>query len=84
MAPRPATLSLSSIAAFTGLVGLEHILRPDYDPRRRFISEYAIGPYKGVMTTAFFALAAGSAHGPVTAALDAVRQVEYGEGAQQV
>ena len=45
MAPRLATLSLSGIAAFTGLVGLEHILRPDYDPRRRFISEYAVGPY---------------------------------------
>jgi hypothetical protein len=61
MAPRLATLSLSGIATFTGLVGIEHILRPDYDPLSRYVSEYAVGRYRWVMTTAFFALASGSA-----------------------
>jgi hypothetical membrane protein len=37
-----------------------HILRPDYDPTRRFISEYAVGPYGGLMTSAFYVLGMGS------------------------
>ena len=60
MAPRPGTVGLCGIAAFSGLVGLEHVLRPDYDPRSRYVSEYAVGPYRHVMTTAFFALGIGS------------------------
>jgi hypothetical protein len=60
MTPRLTTLSLGGIAVFTGLVGLEHILRPDYDPIRRYVSEYAVGRYHEVMTVAFLALAGGS------------------------
>jgi hypothetical protein len=60
MAPRPATLSLGGVAAFTGLL-VEHVLRPDYDPLSRHVSEYAVGRYHGVMTTAFVSLACGSA-----------------------
>jgi hypothetical protein len=41
------------------VIGL-HFLRPDYDPSRRFISEYAVGPYGVVMRLAFFCLSAGS------------------------
>jgi hypothetical protein len=37
------------------------MLRPDYDPRCRYVSEYAVGRYHEVMTAAFFALASGSA-----------------------
>jgi hypothetical membrane protein len=33
-----------------------HILEPDFDPRFRFMSEYALGHYGWLMTTAFFAL----------------------------
>jgi hypothetical membrane protein len=37
-----------------------HVLRLDYDPTRRFISEYAVGPYGGLMTSAFYVLGIGS------------------------
>jgi hypothetical membrane protein len=33
-----------------------HILQPEFDPRFRFMSEYALGDYGWLMTTAFFAL----------------------------
>jgi hypothetical membrane protein len=33
-----------------------HILQPDFDPRFRFMSEYALGDYGWLMTTTFFAL----------------------------
>jgi hypothetical protein len=58
---RLGTISLGGVATFSGLVALEHVLRPDYDPRRRYVSEYAVGRYHEVMTAAFFALAGGSA-----------------------
>ncbi|HVA92054.1 MAG TPA: DUF998 domain-containing protein, partial [Chloroflexota bacterium] len=61
MVPRLATVGIGGIAVFAGLVGVEHVLRPDYDPLSRYVSEYAVGPYHQVMTTAFFALAIGSA-----------------------
>jgi hypothetical protein len=36
-----------------------HVLRPDYAPRSHFISDYAVGEYGWVMTTAFLALSGG-------------------------
>jgi hypothetical membrane protein len=33
-----------------------HILEPEFDPRFRFMSEYALGNYGWLMTTTFFAL----------------------------
>ena len=33
-----------------------HILGPEFDPRLRFMSEYALGPYGWLMTTTFFVL----------------------------
>lgn len=33
-----------------------HILGPEFDPRFRFMSEYALGPYGWLMTTTFFVL----------------------------
>jgi hypothetical protein len=33
-----------------------HILEPEFDPRYRFMSEYALGDYGWLMTTTFFAL----------------------------
>lgn len=59
-APRPGTVGLCGIAAFAGLVGVEHVLRPDHDPCGRYVSEYGVGPYHQVMTTAFFALGISS------------------------
>lgn len=39
-------LLVSFLLAATAL----HLLRPEYDPRSRFLSEYAIGPYGNLMT----------------------------------
>jgi hypothetical membrane protein len=44
-----------------------HILEPEFDPRFRFMSEYALGDYGWLMTTTFFAL--GSAGLTVAAGL---------------
>ena len=33
-----------------------HILDPEFDPRLRFLSEYALGPHGWLMTTTFFVL----------------------------
>jgi hypothetical membrane protein len=37
-----------------------HILEPEFDPRFRFMSEYALGDYGWLMTTTFFALGLAS------------------------
>ncbi len=39
--------------AFALYVAL-HLLRPDYNPARQFLSAYAIGPFGGLMTAEFF------------------------------
>ena len=35
-----------------------HLLRPDYNPLRNFLSEYAVGPFGFLLTTAAYVLAA--------------------------
>jgi hypothetical protein len=57
----------AGIGVFAGSVILLHRLRSDLDPATRYISEYAIGPYGRLMTTAFGALSLGS--GALTVAL---------------
>ncbi len=37
-----------------------HLLRPDYDPAQRAISEFAVGPYGYLMTIAFILSGVGS------------------------
>ena len=49
-----------------------HILEPEFDPRFRFMSEYALGDYGWLMTTTFFAL--GMAAFAVAAGLRHVHQ----------
>lgn len=51
-----ARLSLGSAVLFLVLLGALHVLRPDLDPSWRFISEYELGDYGGMMRLAFFAL----------------------------
>jgi hypothetical protein len=48
-----AALALIALAAL-------HILKPDIDPSRTMISQYALGPYGWVMALCFAAFAAGS------------------------
>jgi hypothetical protein len=62
---RPATaisqvmahLSFVTAAAFVALLAALHVLKPELDPSWRFISEYAIGDYGGLMVLAFLSLA---------------------------
>ncbi len=55
-----ARVAIAALVWFVAAVSLMHVLRPDYIPARHFISDYAVGRYGGVMTSAFIALALGS------------------------
>ena len=44
------------VAYFVIVLIVLHILGPEFDPRFRFMSEYALGDYGWLMTTAFFVL----------------------------
>jgi hypothetical protein len=55
-----AQLSLIGFAYFLGAVAVLHVLRPDYDPISRTISEYANGAYGFLMTSSFVMLGLGS------------------------
>jgi hypothetical protein len=51
--PTLRTVVRSGLAAFVGLVALEHLLRPDLPPAERFISEYGRGWTQPVHAAAF-------------------------------
>ena len=53
-------LGLLGFACFVVMVVALHVLRPDYNPMSRVISEYAIGLYSPLMTGSFIALSLGS------------------------
>jgi hypothetical protein len=44
------------LAYAAGAMVLLHVLRPDYAPSHRFLSEYALGAYGLVMTSVFLTL----------------------------
>jgi len=52
--------TLSSVIYYASAIALLHLLRTDFDPRYRYLSEYARGPYGALMTSTFFVLSAGS------------------------
>ncbi|MCG3127559.1 MAG: hypothetical protein CHACPFDD_02422 [Phycisphaerae bacterium] len=52
-----AQLALACGAAFVVLLAVLHLLKPELDPSRRFISEYELGDFGWVMRAAFVALA---------------------------
>jgi hypothetical protein len=54
---RLALVAIVGISYFFVAVVILHFLRPDYDPVKRAVSNYAIGPYGFLMVSAFFALA---------------------------
>ena len=60
---RPAVLSRLGLAAFIGLVALEHVVRPGLDPAERFISEYARGSTQPLAVAAFGTWAVATAAG---------------------
>ena len=53
-------ITLSSVVYYASAIVLLHVLRTDFDPGYRYLSEYARGPYGALMTSTFFALSAGS------------------------
>jgi len=53
-------ITLSSVVYYASAIVLLHVLRTDFDPGYRYLSEYARGPYGAMMTSTFFALSAGS------------------------
>lgn len=55
-----AYVTLSSVIYYATAIILLHILRPDFDPRYRYLSEYVNGPYGALMTSTFFVLSLGS------------------------
>ena len=58
----PSRFCGSCVIAGTLLCGMMgaalHLLRPDYNPLRNFISEYAVGPFGFLLTAAAYVLAA--------------------------
>jgi len=56
-----AVTSFLGVLSFAILVVLLHFLRPDLNPIRVAVSEYAIGPYGSLMTLAFFLRGLGEA-----------------------
>ncbi len=54
-----AHASLLGMLSSVGLVAALHVLRPDLDPTRRFVSDYAVGPYHELMDLAFWACSLG-------------------------
>lgn len=53
-------ITLSSVACYAAVIALLHVLRTDLDPKYRYLSEYARGPYGALMTSTFFVLSVGS------------------------
>jgi hypothetical protein len=46
-------ITLSSVVYYASSIVLLHILRTDFDPGYRYLSEYARGPYDTLMTSTF-------------------------------
>src|SRR5437763_11237287 len=53
-------ITLSSVVYYASAIVLLHVLRTDFNPGNRYLSEYAVGPYGALMTSTFFVLSAGS------------------------
>jgi len=50
---------LGAVVSFVTLLAALHFIEPEFDPSRRLISEYELGRYGWVMTTAFLSLGVG-------------------------
>jgi hypothetical protein len=53
-------ITLSSVIYYAGAILILHVVRTDFNPGYRYLSEYAAGPYGTLMTSTFFVLSAGS------------------------
>lgn len=52
-----AAISAVTAGAFVLLIAVLHVIEPEFDPSWRFISEYQLGAWGGLMSLAFFSLA---------------------------
>lgn len=73
----PAAASALSGLLFVALLGLLHVLEPAFDPRWRFVSEYALGRYGWLMSIAFVALAVSLAAGALAVRRDVHDWIGY-------
>jgi hypothetical protein len=55
----PADVAVACFSCFALGIALMHGLRPDYAPASHMISDYAVGPWGGVMTAAFASASLG-------------------------
>src|ERR1700746_2469301 len=53
-------VTISCVIYYVGSIVLLHVLRTDYDPGSRYLSEYVVGPYGALMSSTFFLLRFGS------------------------
>lgn len=53
------TIALFGVGTFVAALAMLHVLRSEYDPVTRMVSEYAVGPYGGLLAAGIAALAAG-------------------------
>ena len=53
-------ITVFSVVYYVSAIALLHVLRTDYDPGYRYLSEYVVGPYGALMTSTFFVLSVGS------------------------
>jgi hypothetical protein len=57
---RAATIALVGVAYFVVIIVVLHFLRPDLNPISQPTSEYAVGQYGFLMTSAFFGMSLAS------------------------
>jgi hypothetical protein len=55
-----ATIAIAAITYFAVIIVILHFLRPDLNPISRTTSEYAVGSYGFLMTSAFFSMSLAS------------------------
>ena len=53
VSPLLARAVMGGAVLYVLTVGLLHVLRPDYNPARRFLSEYAVGKFGALGMAAF-------------------------------
>jgi hypothetical protein len=53
-------VTMFCVIYYVAVIALLHVLRTDYDPGYRYLSEYVVGPYGALMTSTFFDLGIGS------------------------
>ncbi len=55
-----ATVALVGMVYFVAIIGALHLVRPDLNPISQPTSQYAVGPYGWLMTSAFFSMSVAS------------------------